>query len=169
MALTKKAISWAMVQSGDLVEFRYKGQKPGAKSRLRTVLILNHRYMYKKKNGRTVRLVTGIQFKATPKPPRSTTMQVATTQKILKRLKTSLEVRDDNRVSMSLTKEQADRDWSRIKNLVSRYSIYRTFSFKRASRNRVVVDQLFEWPKDLVKELIKIEGDDVKKLIKEGG
>ena len=61
-----KNISWQMVESGQIVSFRYKSS---GRSAQRTVLCLDPEYLYRKKStGRVVKFFIGLELYASDKP-----------------------------------------------------------------------------------------------------
>ena len=59
--------SWARVEIGQVVTFRYKGKRKDSVSRKRRCLILNPNHRYTRKDGRRVRLVHALQLTSNPK------------------------------------------------------------------------------------------------------
>jgi len=149
-----KRTNWATVSAGDIVRFRYKGLRSG-KSRLRTCLILNERHMYKKTNGKSVKLVHALQLNAIPRVPGTTKLKENQIRRVLKKTG-RVELREGN-YALDITRQKAKTTYGKISNLVSSYGIYRTFSFKRLKRNAVFLDETFEWPEELVRDLQKVE------------
>lgn len=150
-----KNISWNRVRQGDLVQFRYKGSRPNAKARIRTVLILNPRHIKDVKSGGTVRLIHGMELKAVPsrsgaltRRERSDLVSAASEQR-------GLEWREiDTSVERIAVIEGSPRSqYSQIKGIVSRYGNYRTYRYDKAKRYPVRLDTDYPWPKQLIDEL----------------
>lgn len=149
-----KRISWSKVTAGDVVRFRYKGLRSG-KSRQRTCLILNERHMHRKINGGRVKLVHALQLSAIPKVPGSTRLQENHIRRILKKTG-KVELRE-GAYAIDIKRTTAKTTYGKIANLVSSYGIYRTFSFNRLKRNAVFLDESFDWPEELIKDLQLVE------------
>ena len=82
-----KRISWSKIRAGDVVFFRYKGKKEGAKARRRTCLVLNEKHMYKRlSDGRRVRLVHALQLSAIPRVPGTRLLKEAQIKRVLKKV-----------------------------------------------------------------------------------
>lgn len=63
-----KNTNWNLVESGQIVKFRYKGET-SERSMLREVIVLDPRYFYKKKStGRVVELFIGLEIDNQEKP-----------------------------------------------------------------------------------------------------
>ena len=64
--------TWTQLEPGQIVTFTYKSknEKKGFK---RTIMVLNPRYRYKKKNGRTTFFVVGLQLDTQIKRPITST------------------------------------------------------------------------------------------------
>ena len=149
-----KRTNWSNVTAGDVVKFRYKGLRTG-KSRLRTCLILNERHMYKKKNGGTVKLVHALQLNAIPRVSGTTPLKENQIRRVLKKTG-KVELREGN-YAIDIKRQTSRTTYGKIANLVSTYGIYRTFSFNRLKRNAVFLDEEFDWPEELVKDLQQVE------------
>jgi len=69
MAYKKKPYKWMLVKPGDIISFRYKSFSGAAKSmtRIHTILVLNPRFIGKRKNGTQFRHLIGIKLKQNQK------------------------------------------------------------------------------------------------------
>ena len=158
-----KRISWSKVRAGDVVFFRYRGKKEGAKSRRRTCLVLNEKHMYKRQSdGKRVRLVHALQLSAIPRVPGTKVLKEAQIKRVIKKVgKGKIEIReegtDTERYAVATKRSKAKTGYGRIKALVTQYGIYRTFSWGRLRTKAVFLNEDFEWPKELVKDLQKVK------------
>ena len=156
-----KRISWSKVRAGDVVYFRYKGKKEEAKSRRRTCLVLNEKHMYKRQSdGRRVRLVHALQLSAVPRVPGTRILKEAQIKRVIKKVG-KIEIReegtDKERYAVATKRSKAKTRYGMIRNLVTQYGIYRTFSWGRLKTRAVFLNEDFEWPKELVTDLQKVK------------
>ena len=167
--MARKRLNWGSVQEGEVVTFRYKGKKADAKSRVRTCLILNTRHMYKRKrDGKKVRLVHALQLKAVPRKPGTRDLQESQLKKVLKRagqITVLGEGTNDQRFAIKSSRAASQKQYNKIRTIVSQFAIYRTFSWQIINRNAVFLDEEFAWPEELVSEYQKqppvIDEDDI--------
>ena len=150
-----KNISWNRVRQGDLVQFRYKGSRPNAKARIRTVLILNPRHIKDIKSGGTVRLIHGMELRAVPAKSGALTRRERADMVTAASEQRGLELREaDTSVERIAIIEGSPRSqYSQIKGIVSRYGNYRTYRYDTAKRFPVRLDTDYPWPKQLIEEL----------------
>ena len=156
-----KRISWSKVSAGDVVYFRYKGKKEGAKARRRTCLVLNEKHMYKRQSdGRRVRLVHALQLSAVPRVPGTRMLNEAQIKRVIKKVG-KIEIREEGtnteRYAVVTKRSKARTRYKMIRNQVTQYGIYRTFSWGRLKTRAVFLNEDFEWPKELVKDLQKVK------------
>jgi len=148
--MAKVRITWSNVTAGDVVQFRYKGKS--GKSRLRTCLILNEKFMYKRvKDGKRVRLVHALQLNAQPKPPKSKRITESQYKKMFQKVG-GLELRDQ-RYGVDTERAQAKQTYSKLASLIKGRGIYRTFSWHVLRTRAAFVPDDFKWPNQLLKEL----------------
>jgi hypothetical protein len=155
--MAKSRISWGKIRAGDVVEFRYKGQKLGAKSRYRTALILNERHMYKRVDGHRVRLVHAMEFSAIPRRSGSVILREAHIKKLLKKAgKVELrEGADSDYFAIKGTRMTAKRQYNKLRNLVTQHANYRTYSWARLKTRACFISEDFQWPDELVKDVLE--------------
>jgi hypothetical protein len=156
-----KRISWSKIRAGDVVFFRYRGKKEGAKSRRRTCLVLNEKHMYKRQSdGRRVRLVHALQLSAIPRVPGTRILKEAQIKRVLKKVG-KIEIReegtDKERYAVATRRSKAKTRYGMIREVVTQYGIYRTFSWGRLRTKAVFLNEDFEWPKEFVKDLQKVK------------
>ena len=111
--------------------------------------------MYKKKNGGTVKLVHALQLNAIPRVPGTTPLKENQIRRVLKKTG-KVELREGS-YAIDIKRQTSRTTYGKIANLVSTYGIYRTFSFNRLKRNAVFLDEEFDWPEELVKDLQQVE------------
>ena len=152
--MAKVRITWPNVTAGDVVQFRYKGKS--GKSRLRTCLILNENFQYKRvKDGKRVRLVHALQLNAQPKSSKSTRITESQYRKMFDKIG-GLEIRED-RYAISTTRGAARQNYAQLASLIKGKGIYRTFSWHILKTRAAFVPDNFEWPEQLLKELQDVD------------
>ena len=156
-----KRISWSKVSAGDVVFFRYRGKKEGAKSRRRTCLVLNEKHMYKRlSDGRRVRLVHALQLSAVPRVPGTRILKEAQIKKVIKKVG-KIEIREEGtdtaRYAVATKRSKAKTRYGMLREMVTQYGIYRTFSWNKLRTKAVFLNEDFEWPKELVKDLQSVK------------
>ncbi len=156
-----RRINWANIVVGQTVKFRYKGKRPGAKSRLRECLVLNPRHMYTRKtDGKRVRLVHALQFTAMPPKRGVRNLQTKQVSNILEAYGDELVLNEANEVEALVTKPPLAA-YQKVKRALRGipYPVYKTFSWGPLQRNAVwVVDDL-ELTPAVQKKLISITPD----------
>ena len=157
-----KRISWMSVTAGEMIKFRYKGKHKDAKSRVRTCLVLNERHLFQRKtDGKRVRLVHMLQMEAIPRKTGTTKLRTAQIKRILGRAANlGLEYRtegEEKHIAVRGTRHRAPRQYRRLVNVIKQHGIYRTFSWGRLKTKAVFLNEDFEWPKELVKDLQKVK------------
>jgi hypothetical protein len=148
--------SWNKVKAGDIVQFRYRGQKKGARDRLRVCLILNPKHNFKRKtDGRRVRLVHAVQFSAEPSAGGTRAIPKIFIQKLLLAAGNA-EERDDSRFAIT-TNENARVQYQHIERVMRKRksdNVYRTFSWGNLNKRSVFHHTGFDWPMESVRHLI---------------
>ena len=157
--MAKKRITWSRISAGDVIEFRYKSPKKGGKSRLRTCLILNEKHMYQRiSDGKRVRLVHALQLSAIPKAKGTRLLKENHVKRLFKQAG-KIEIREDGataqRYAIQGSRFTANKQYKKLRNLVTQYGIYRTFSWTRLKTKAcfMVGDEWDKWPDDLLNEL----------------
>jgi len=149
--------SWNKVSAGDIVQFRYRGRKMGARDRLRVCLILNPKHNLKRKtDGRRVRLVHAIQFSAEPAVSGMTNIPKTFITKLLLAAGRA-EERDDERFAIA-TDENVRVQYRNIEAVMRKRrqdKVYRTFSWHVLQKRSVFHHSGFNWPMESVKHLIE--------------
>lgn len=155
--MAKTRISWGKIRAGDVVEFRYKGKKIGSRSRHRTALILNERHMYKRVDGKRVRLVHAMEFSTVPRRPGSVILKETHIKKLLKKAG-KVELREGAKSDYFAIKGSrlvAKKQYNKLRNLVTQHANYRTYSWARLKTRACFMADEFQWPDELVKDVIE--------------
>ena len=153
--MSKLIYTWGKVTAGDIISFRYK--KPGGGANLNTVLVLNPRIPYKKKNGESTFHLVGLKLETRGVIPtiRSKPMLVSILEQIGEITVVSGK---DNifRVEIpNVTRRGVKKNiYTQIKRNVNRYSVYRTYDYEVAKKSQVFLEPIV-LPKDVREALIE--------------
>jgi len=134
--MSKLPYSWSKVSPGDIISFVYKS-KEGRRLR-RTILILNP----KRKN-----LIHGIQLEISNIP---TNPEI---KKILESAGTTQIVDEDKKIYRVLLDGTAKKTYNKLKAVINKHGIYRTFNYDKAKKSSVMLEDL-KLPPSFVKELV---------------
>ena len=133
--MAKLPYSWNKVSAGDIISFIYQN-KEGRRLR-RTILVLEP----KRKN-----LIHGIQLEVSNMP---TNTEI---KKILESAGTTQVVDGDKKIYRVMLDGNAKQTYTKMKALIKRHGIYRTYSFDKARKSSVFLEDL-KLPVQFVKEL----------------
>ena len=133
--MAKLPYSWTRVSAGDIISFVYEN-KEGRKLR-RTILVLEP----KRKN-----LIHGIQLEISNQP---TNTQI---KKILETVGTTQIVDETKKIYRVELDSNAKQTYNKMKTLIKRHGIYRTFSYDKARKSSVTLEDL-RLPTQFVQEL----------------
>ena len=133
--MAKLPYSWTRVSAGDIISFVYEN-KEGRKLR-RTILVLEP----KRKN-----LIHGIQLEISNQP---TNTQI---KKILETAGTTQIVDETKKIYRVELDSNAKQTYNKMKTLIKRHGIYRTFSYDKAKKSSVTLEDL-RLPTQFVQEL----------------
>ena len=133
--MAKLPYSWTRVSAGDIISFVYEN-KEGRKLR-RTILVLEP----KRKN-----LIHGIQLEISNQP---TNTQI---KKILETAGTTQIVDETKKIYRVEVDSNAKPTYNKMKTLIKRHGIYRTFSYDKARKSSVTLEDL-RLPTQFVQEL----------------
>jgi hypothetical protein len=133
--MAKLPYSWNKVSPGDIISFIYENRE-GRKLR-RTILVLEPR----RKN-----LIHGIQLEISNQP---TNTQI---KQILEKAGTTKIVDETKKIYRVELDSNAKQTYSKMKTLIKRHGIYRTFSYDKARKSSVTLEDL-RLPTQFVQEL----------------
>jgi len=134
--MAKLPYSWNKVSAGDIISFIYES-KDGKRLR-RTLLVLDP----KRKN-----LIHGIQLEISNIP---TNTEI---KKILEAAGTTEVVDESKKIYRVILDGNAKQTYKKLKTLIKRHGIYRTYSYDKARRSTVMLEDL-KLPTQFVKELV---------------
>ena len=133
--MAKLLYTWTKVQRGDIISFVYQN-KEGRRLR-RTILVLEP----KLKN-----LVHGIQLEVSNIP---TNPEI---KKILESAGKTEIVDEDKKIYRVELDEKTQNVYKKLKTLIKRHGIYRTYSYDKARKSSVLLEDL-KLPTQFLKEL----------------
>jgi hypothetical protein len=134
--MAKLSYSWSKVSPGDIISFVYKSNE--GKRLRRTILVLTP----KRKN-----LIHGIQLEVSNIP---TNPEI---KKILESAGTPQVVDGDKKIYRVMLGGTAKKTYNKLKMVINKYGIYRTFNYDKAKKSSVMLEDL-KLPPSFVKELV---------------
>ena len=152
--MTKQVYTWGKVTAGDIISFRYKGKK--ATGTLTTLLVLNPRIPYKRKDGTKTFHLNGLKLESRGNIPtiKSKPMVV----QLLERFGDIQVVDGENgifRINLPNTGPRGvtKNIYNKLKNYINNYSLYRTYDYMEAKKSAVFLEPI-ALPKALVEVLV---------------
>jgi|TARA_R110000822_G_scaffold202647_2_gene339670 hypothetical protein len=152
--MTKQVYTWGKVTAGDIISFRYKGKK--ATGTLTTLLVLNPRIPYKRKDGTKTFHLNGLKLESRGNIPtiKSKPMVV----QLLERFGDIQVVDGENgifRINLPNTGPRGvtKNIYNKLKNYINKYSVYRTYDYMEAKKSAVFLEPI-ALPKALVEVLV---------------
>ena len=142
--MAKLPYSWSKVSAGDIVSFVYES-KDGKRLR-RTILVLDPKLRNKAKNKSSQNLLHGIQLEISNMP---TNTEI---KKILESAGTPEVVDGDKKIYRVMLGGNAKQIYKKMKTLIKRHGIYRTFNYDKARKSSVMLEDL-RLPVQFVREL----------------
>ena len=163
--MPKKVYSWGMVKAGDVISFRYEGKVKGP-SDLTTVLVLNPRLPYQRKDKTSTLHLVGLKLESRGSLP--TVTSKPTLVMILEEIgeidiieSTGIDtlfnviIKPADLAAGRIGKKGVKKTvYKRIKSLIQNYSVYRTYDYVKASKSAVFLEPVV-LPKELVEFLTK--------------
>jgi len=134
--MAKLPYTWAKVEPGDIVSFVYES-KEGSRLR-RTILVLDP-----KRKG----LLHGIQLEISNVP---TNPEI---KKILQSAGLTEVVDKDKKIYRVTLEGTAKQTYKKLKTLIKKHGIYRTYNFDKARKSQVFLEDL-KLPPSFVKEIV---------------
>jgi hypothetical protein len=152
--MTKQVYTWGKVTAGYIISFRYKGKK--ATGTLTTLLVLNPRIPYKRKDGTKTFHLNGLKLESRGNIPtiKSKPMVV----QLLERFGDIQVVDGENgifRINLPNTGPRGvtKNIYNKLKNYINKYSVYRTYDYMEAKKSAVFLEPI-ALPKALVEVLV---------------
>tara|TARA_R110002020_G_scaffold128531_3_gene288076 strand:+ start:3522 stop:3944 length:423 start_codon:yes stop_codon:yes gene_type:complete len=140
--MSKKRYTWNEVAGGDVISFTYKNKK-GRRLR-RTVLVLEPNL-----DG----LIHGLQLEISNVP---TNLEIHNILKIAGKVEIVDESKDIYRVKFEAanTNEPAKATYVKLKTLITKYGLYRSYSLSKATKSSVFLEDL-KLPAGFIEEIKK--------------
>ena len=146
--MAKQLYNWGKVQSGDIISFRYKGKSDSAL--LTTLLVLNPRIRYTKKNGETNQHLVGLKLVPTirSKPVVAQILESIGEISVVNESDEIYRVDIKNAGRLGVPKQT----YKTIKQKLKQFSVYRTYNYEEARKSPVFLEPI-KLPQDLVRAL----------------
>ena len=141
----KLAYSWQQVERGDIISFVYVNKQ---KQRLRrTVLVIEPKFRNLAKNKTSQFLLHGIQLEVSNTPTNTEMKKILETAG-------NVEIVDEQKKIYKVRIEDANSKtfYRRLKVLINRHGIYRTYNYDKVRKQRVMLEDL-RLPPSFVKEI----------------
>ena len=132
--MAKLPYSWSKVSSGDIISFIYEN-RDGRKLR-RTILVLEPQLVNKAKNPSSKFLLHGIQLEVSNRP---TLIQMKT---LLEQAGDTEIVDEQKKIYRVRLQSDAKGTYKKMKNLINKYGIYRSYNYDKAKKSSVTLEDL---------------------------
>jgi len=124
-----KNTTWQLVESGQIVSFRYKSEN--GRSVNRTVLCLDPEFLYRKKGtGRIVRLFIGLELKAADKKP----LPIARVRELFNLLG------DVDDTPEQTSEQEMEKIYLKLKRFLEKNPIFKTYLLRKCRKYRVFLE-----------------------------
>ena len=153
--MPKQIYNWSRVKAGDIISFRYKGKKPTGT--LTTLLVFNPRIPYTRKDGSKTFHLVGLKLEDRGTIPmiRNKPMLV----QLLEKVGNIQVVSGDDQIYKVVIENVGNRGvkkdtYSKLKQHIERYSVYRTYDYNEARRSQVFLEPIV-LPKEFREALVE--------------
>ena len=139
------AYSWQQVETGDIISFIYINKE---KKRLRrTVLVIEPKFRNRAKNKSSQFLLHGIQLEVSNMPTNTEMKKILETAG-------NVEIVDEQKKIYRVDFEEASarRIYRRLKVLIKRHGVYRTYNYDKVKKQAVMLEDL-KLPPTFIKEI----------------
>ena len=128
-----KNTNWNLVESGQIVSFRYKSRS--GRSVNRTVLCLDPEYLYRKEStNRIVRFFIGLELNTSDKPA----LPLARVRQLFKILG------EPDSTPTQTTAQEMERIYLSIKEFLKKNPIFKTYLLRKCKKNRVFLEDKYQ-------------------------
>lgn len=128
-----KNTTWQLVESGQIVSFRYKSEN--GRSVNRTVLCLDPEFRYRKKStNRVVQFFIGLELNSSDKP----SLPVGRAKQLFEILGTP----DDT--PTQTTTQEMEKVYQLIKGFLKQNPIFKTYLLRKCRKNRVFLENKYQ-------------------------
>ena len=153
--MPKQIYNWSKVSAGDIISFRYKGNKPTGT--LTTLLVFNPKLPFTRKDGSKTFHLVGLKLEERRTIPviRNKPFLV----QLLERVGDIQVVSGDDQIYRIVIENLGNRGvrqatYKKLKQSIERYSVYRTYDYMEAKRSQVFLEPIV-LPKDFREALIE--------------
>ena len=153
--MPKQIYNWSRVKAGDIISFRYKGKK--STGTLTTLLVFNPRIPYTRKDGSKTFHLVGLKLEDRGTIPmiRNKRMLV----QLLEKVGNIQVVSGDDQIYRVVIENVGNRGvkkdtYSKLKQHIERYSVYRTYDYNEARRSQVFLEPIV-LPKEFREALVE--------------
>ena len=145
-----KNTNWNLVESGQIVSFRYKSRS--GRSVNRTVLCLDPEYLYRKEStNRIVRFFIGLELDTSDKPA----LPIGRVRQLFKILG------EPDSTPTQTTAQEMERIYLSIKDFLKQNPIFKTYLLRKCRKNRVFLEDKYQSLNSLqVKKVAEIISED---------
>ena len=145
-----KNTNWNLVESGQIVSFRYKSRS--GRSVNRTVLCLDPEYLYRKESTkRIVRFFIGLELDTSDKPA----LPIGRVRQLFKILG------EPDSTPTQTTAQEMERIYLSIKDFLKQNPIFKTYLLRKCRKNRVFLEDKYQSLNSLqVKKVAEIISED---------
>ena len=145
-----KNTNWNLVESGQIVSFRYKSR--GGRSVNRTVLCLDPEYLYRKEStNRIVRFFIGLELDTSDKPA----LPIGRVRQLFRILG------EPDSTPTQTTAQEMERIYLSIKDFLKQNPIFKTYLLRKCRKNRVFLEDKYQSLNSLqVKKVAEIISED---------
>jgi len=153
--MPKQVYTWSKVTAGDIISFRYKGNKPV--SELTTLLVLNPRMPYTRKDKTKTFHLIGLKLEEKGIIPTIKAKPIFA--QLLERVGNIQVVSGDDEIYRIEIKGIGPRGvnkatYNKLKQYINRHAVYRTYDYKEAKKAGVFLEPI-KLPKPLVEVLVE--------------
>ena len=145
-----KNTNWNLVESGQIVSFRYKSRS--GRSVNRTVLCLDPEYLYRKESTkRIVRFFIGLELDTSDKPA----LPIGRVRQLFRILG------EPDSTPTQTTTQEMERIYLSIKDFLKQNPIFKTYLLRKCRKNRVFLEDKYQSLNSLqVKKVAEIISED---------
>jgi len=153
--MPKQVYTWGSVQAGDIISFRYKGNNPTGN--LTTLLVFNPKIPYTRKDGTKTFHLVGLKLEekgtipiVKSKPAFAALLESVGNVRLVSGEDQIYRVEISNVDARGVPKAT----YRELRNVIERYSVYRTYDYMEAKRSQVFLEPI-SLPKEFREALIE--------------
>ena len=142
--MAKLTYNWNRVVRGDIISFRYRTKEN--RLLLRTVLVLEPKFINRAKNPTTPYLLHGIQLEVSNQP---TLLQM---KNLLEQAGKTEIVDEKKKIYRVRLESNARATYKKMRTIINKYGLYRSYNYDKARKSTVTLEDL-RLPTQFVQEL----------------